>query len=66
MERYETEGSVRAEESVRKKAQRYAEAGQDYVQDVVRRMEDFVKSRPGTALLLAAAAGFLVGRLVRR
>jgi ElaB/YqjD/DUF883 family membrane-anchored ribosome-binding protein len=30
------------------------------------RLEDLVRERPGTALLIALGAGFLVGRLVRR
>jgi ElaB/YqjD/DUF883 family membrane-anchored ribosome-binding protein len=30
------------------------------------RVEDFVRERPGTAVLIALGAGFLVGRLARR
>jgi ElaB/YqjD/DUF883 family membrane-anchored ribosome-binding protein len=33
---------------------------------MARRIEEFVRERPGTALIAALGAGFLVGRLVRR
>jgi ElaB/YqjD/DUF883 family membrane-anchored ribosome-binding protein len=33
---------------------------------VTHRIEEFVRERPGTALIAALGAGFLVGRLIRR
>jgi hypothetical protein len=33
--------------------------------DVNQRAVDFIRSRPGTALLLALGAGFLIGRILR-
>jgi len=34
--------------------------------EILGRVETFVRERPGTAVLIALGAGFLVGRLVRR
>ena len=33
--------------------------------DVGERVVEFIKERPGTSLLIAAAAGYLIGRIVR-
>jgi len=35
-------------------------------EELMDRVESFVRERPGTAVLAALAAGYLVGRLVRR
>lgn len=34
--------------------------------DVLDQVETFVRQRPGTAVLVALGAGFLIGRLIRR
>jgi ElaB/YqjD/DUF883 family membrane-anchored ribosome-binding protein len=34
--------------------------------DVLDQVESFVRQRPGTAVLVALGAGFLIGRLIRR
>lgn len=34
--------------------------------DLLDRVESFVRERPGTAMLAALGAGFLIGRIVRR
>ena len=33
--------------------------------EIGERVVSFVKERPGTSLLIAAAAGYLIGRIVR-
>jgi ElaB/YqjD/DUF883 family membrane-anchored ribosome-binding protein len=33
---------------------------------LLERVEGFVRERPGTAILCALGAGFLIGRLIRR
>lgn len=35
------------------------------VDDVTEQAAHFIRTRPGTSLLLAAAAGYLIGRLLR-
>ena len=35
------------------------------VGEVSERVTDFIKERPGTALLIACGAGFLIGRMLR-
>lgn len=35
-------------------------------EELMDRVESFVRERPGTAVLAALAAGYLVGRLIRR
>ena len=34
--------------------------------DAVERIESFVRERPGTAILAALGAGYLIGRIIRR
>ena len=33
--------------------------------EIGERVVEFIKERPGTSLLIAAAAGYLIGRIVR-
>jgi ElaB/YqjD/DUF883 family membrane-anchored ribosome-binding protein len=51
-------------------AKEIAEEKLDLLQErlgaAARRIEDFVRERPGTALLAALGAGFLFGRIARR
>ncbi len=42
------------------------EAAREKMDQVGRQLMGFVKERPGTALLIAVGAGYLVGRLLRR
>ena len=37
----------------------------DQASELGERVVDFVKERPGTSLIIAAAAGYLIGRIVR-
>ncbi len=37
----------------------------DQASEVGERVVEFIKERPGTSLLIAAAAGYLIGRIVR-
>lgn len=37
----------------------------DEAGEISERVVDFVKERPGTSLLIAAAAGYLIGRILR-
>ena len=48
-----------------KLAPRIEEAKQ-HLRDINERVIAFVKERPGTCLVAALAAGFLVGRMLRR
>jgi hypothetical protein len=57
-------GDARAHVATR--AEELAEVGGEYLRAIVDRLETFVRTRPGTALLGALAAGFAFGRLVRR
>jgi ElaB/YqjD/DUF883 family membrane-anchored ribosome-binding protein len=34
--------------------------------DALERLESFVRERPGTAILAALGAGYLIGRIIRR
>ena len=51
-------------------AKEMAEEKLDMIQErlgaAARRLEELVRERPGTALIAALGAGFLIGRLVRR
>ena len=40
--------------------------GRELAMNLMDRVETFIRERPGTALLVALGAGFLMGRLVRR
>ena len=59
MENMETE-DLRAQANVK------IEEIKEWSNDVLGKVESFVRERPGTALLIAVGAGFLVGRIVRR
>src|SRR5687768_8882282 len=38
----------------------------EYASDAMTRLESFVRERPGTAILAALGAGYLIGRIIRR
>ena len=42
------------------------EDAREWSADVLDQVETFVRQRPGTAVLVALGAGFLIGRLIRR
>ncbi len=54
----------RAEE-VGEEAMHQLERLRDSASEMGERVIAFVKERPGTSLLIAAAAGYLIGRIVR-
>src|SRR5262245_24592228 len=53
-------------EDAREMAEEKMEMLRERFSAVTRRVEEFVRERPGTALIAALGAGFLVGRLIRR
>ncbi len=61
----ETGGNGRFEEA-KEMAEEKLEMLQERFGAVTRRIEEFVRERPATALFAALGAGFLVGRLIRR
>lgn len=50
---------------VEERARRELERGREMIEGWVGRLEDMIRRRPGTTLLVALAAGFIVGRLAR-
>ena len=38
----------------------------EWSSDALERIESFVRERPGTAILAALGAGYLIGRIIRR
>jgi len=54
------------QEEVSARAREALEEGQEALRGILARVERFVRARPGTALIAALGAGFIVGRLVRR
>ncbi len=42
------------------------EEAQHELQDINQRLVDVIKRRPGTCLLIALSAGFLIGRMASR
>jgi ElaB/YqjD/DUF883 family membrane-anchored ribosome-binding protein len=48
------------------RAQQELEKVRDMSERLLGKVEDFVRERPGTAVLCALGLGFLVGKLIRR
>jgi hypothetical protein len=42
------------------------EDAREVASDALERLEAFVRERPGTAILAALGAGYLIGRIIRR
>lgn len=42
------------------------ERGRELVMNLADRLEAMIRQRPGTSLLVALGAGFIIGRIVRR
>jgi ElaB/YqjD/DUF883 family membrane-anchored ribosome-binding protein len=68
----ENSGSKTPNGNFREEAQRAGEQAmaeldhlRERVGDIGERVVGFIKERPGTSLLIAAAAGYLIGRLLR-
>lgn len=67
-----TSGSAKANGNFADRAEEIGEQAmaeldrlREQASEIGERVVGFVKERPGTSLLIAAAAGYLVGRLVR-
>lgn len=65
MERTEY-GDTRTNGDLKEMASAKIENVREWSADFLDQMETFVRERPGTAVLAALGAGFLVGRLIRR
>lgn len=62
-----TVGDGRSEtHETQKRADEGLAEGQKLVEGLLGRLEAAIRRRPGTALLVALGAGFIVGRIVRR
>jgi len=69
MERTDLEnegGNGHLGEDLRNQARAKLDEARRVSEEFLDRVESFVRERPGTAVLAALAAGYLVGRLVRR
>lgn len=69
MERTDLEnesGNGHIAEDLRTQARAKLDDARRASEELMDRVESFVRERPGTAVLAALAAGYLVGRLVRR
>lgn len=42
------------------------EEGEELAENMMERLESAIRSRPGTSLLVALGAGFVLGRIARR
>ena len=65
MERTEFETSA-GNGDIREAATAKLEDVREWSADALDRVESFVRERPGTAVLCALGAGFVIGRLIRR
>jgi hypothetical protein len=61
-----TEYETRSNGDFKEMATAKIEGAREWSADVLDRVEVFVRERPGTAMLAALGAGFLIGRLIRR
>jgi ElaB/YqjD/DUF883 family membrane-anchored ribosome-binding protein len=69
MERTDLEnegGNGHVGEDLRDQARAKLDEARRVSEELMDRVEAFVRERPGTAVLAALAAGYLVGRLIRR
>ena len=59
-------GDVAAQaEEIGEQAMEQLDQLREQVSEIGERVVSFVRERPGTSLLMAAAAGYLIGRIVR-
>lgn len=61
-----TEYETRTNGDLKEVASAKIEDVREWSADLLDQVETFVRERPGTAVLAALGAGFLVGRLIRR
>ena len=61
-----TEFETRSNGDLKEMATAKIEDAREWSADVLDQVETFVRERPGTAVLAALGAGFLIGRLIRR
>jgi ElaB/YqjD/DUF883 family membrane-anchored ribosome-binding protein len=66
MERSELESGTNGGKHIKEMAAEKYDEVRELSSDVLARVETFVRERPGTAMLAALGAGFLIGRLIRR
>jgi ElaB/YqjD/DUF883 family membrane-anchored ribosome-binding protein len=60
-----TNGGGAGSSALSDEAQQQLEELRQRVGEINERVVTFIKERPGTALLIAAGAGFLIGRILR-
>jgi ElaB/YqjD/DUF883 family membrane-anchored ribosome-binding protein len=56
---------AQAAEDLGEQAMHQLERLREQANELGERVVEFIKERPGTSLLIAAAAGYLIGRIVR-
>jgi ElaB/YqjD/DUF883 family membrane-anchored ribosome-binding protein len=66
MERTEFETKNGGNNDLKERASAKIEDAREWSADFLDRVESFVRERPGTAVLAALGAGFIIGRLIRR
>jgi ElaB/YqjD/DUF883 family membrane-anchored ribosome-binding protein len=59
-------GNGNGHQDIRQLAEHKFEEVREWSGEALGRVENFVRERPGTAMLVALGAGFVIGRLVRR
>lgn len=60
------EGQAALTDEAKERAAAAATEAREAMEGLVDRVETFIRARPGTALLVALGAGYLVGKLVSR
>lgn len=58
-------GFARQAEDIGDQAMQQLDHLREQASELGERVVEFIKERPGTSLLIAAAAGYLIGRIVR-
>lgn len=66
MERSELEPDSGNGHDIKDMATEKFDRAREWSGEALERVESFVRQRPGTAMLVAIGAGFVIGRLVRR
>ncbi len=61
----EGNGMDRMDSAQRAAAEKFEE-GKQFAMNLADRIESMIRERPGTSLLIALGAGFMLGRIVRR